>query len=80
MSTLSREYALSRTGIALFLSLLILALFAFKWSMVIVCAVIMMVYYFSCQKQASKIVELMEGKKPTKAKRRTEQRYIGSKR
>lgn len=70
MSTLSREYALSRTGIALFLALLILASIAHEWPIAIACAVIAIVYYLSCRKHSSKIVELMEGKKPMKAKKR----------
>lgn len=74
MSTLSREYALSRTGIALFLALLILAFIACKLPIAVVCAVITIVYYLSCRKHSSKIVELMEGKKPTRAKNRGEQK------
>ncbi|MDD5902412.1 MAG: hypothetical protein PUC58_03505 [Oscillospiraceae bacterium] len=69
MSTLSREYALSRTGIALFLALLILASIACEWTIAIACAVITLVYYLSCRKHSSKIVELMEGKNPTRAKK-----------
>src|SRR5699024_5495807 len=60
MSTLSREYALSRTGIVLFLSLLILSVFLSKWSLVIIWAVITGIYFFSCRKHAGKIVELMQ--------------------
>ena len=63
MSTLSREYALSRTGIALFLILLMLAFIACERAIVIVCAFIMLIYYLSCRKHASKIVKLMESKK-----------------
>ena len=74
MSTLSREYALSRTGIALFLALLILACIACEWTIAIASAVIMTVYYLSCRKHSSKIVELMEGKKPARAKKRGEQK------
>ena len=66
MSTLSREYALSRTGIVLFLLLLILAVIDGRWKIGITCALIVVVYYLSCKKHATKIVELMEGKKPTK--------------
>lgn len=66
MSTLSREYALSRTGIVLFLILLILSFYAHNWPIIIACSIITAVYYLSCRKHASKIVELMEGKKPTK--------------
>ena len=74
MSTLSREYALSRTGIVLFLVLLILALVAHERSIAFTCAVITIVYYLSCRKHASKIVELMEDKKPTRAKKCGEQK------
>lgn len=74
MSTLSREYALSRTGIALFLALLILASIACEWTIAIACAVITIVYYLSCRKHSSKIIELMEGKKPTRAKKSDEQK------
>lgn len=59
MSTLSREYALSRTGIALFLALLTLALIAGKWYISIACFVILIIYYLSCRKHAAKILELM---------------------
>lgn len=60
MNTLSREYALSRTGIVLFLVLLVLALTASKWKISIACAAIVIVYYLSCRKHSQKIVELME--------------------
>lgn len=74
MDTLSREYALSRTGIALFLALLTLASIAREWTIAIACAVITIVYYLSCRKHSSKIVELMEDEKPTRAKKRGEQK------
>ncbi len=60
MSTLSREYALSRTGIVLSLSLLILSALEAKWSLVAICAVITGIYFFSCRKHAGKIVDLMQ--------------------
>ena len=63
MSTLSREYALSRTGITLFLSLLVLSLLAGRWSVSISCFVIMIIYYLSCRKHAEKIVKLMNSVK-----------------
>lgn len=68
MNTLSREYALSRTGIALFLSLLVLAAVALKWQLAIGCAVITAVYYLSCRKHSAKIVALMKEDKTTKEK------------
>ena len=49
--------------------ILILAFIACKWPIAIVCAVITIVYYLSCRKHSSKIVELMESKKPTRAKK-----------
>lgn len=60
MSTLSREYALSRTGIVLFLSLLILSAAKEKCSLVAICAVITGIYFLSCRKHAGKIVQLMQ--------------------
>lgn len=60
MSTLSREYALSRTGVALFLSLLILSAITVKWSLVFICAIIVGIYFVSCKKFAGKIVALMQ--------------------
>lgn len=60
MSTLSREYALSRTGIALFLILLVLSLFTSNWVSAIAFACITVVYYLSCRKHSTKIVKLMQ--------------------
>lgn len=60
MNTLSREYALSRTGVALFLTLLVLSTIALKWILVIACVAVTVVYYLSCRKHSFKIVELME--------------------
>lgn len=60
MNTLSREYALSRTGVALFLSLLILSAVEGKCSLVVICASIAGIYFLSCRKHAGKIVELMQ--------------------
>lgn len=60
MDTLSREYALSRTGIVLFLSLLILSVVEGKCYLVIVCGAITGIYFLSCRKHAGKIVELMQ--------------------
>ncbi|MEG2453201.1 MAG: hypothetical protein RSA77_10000 [Clostridium sp.] len=59
MSTLSREYALSRTGIMLFLTLFVLSIIASRQLLAIACIVIALVYYFSCRKHAAKIVALM---------------------
>ncbi|MBU9744256.1 hypothetical protein KTH81_10530 [Lachnospiraceae bacterium ASD3451] len=60
MNTLSREYALSRTGIALFLSLLILSAVEGKRFLVAIYAVVTGIYFLSCRKHAGKIVELMQ--------------------
>jgi len=60
MSVLSREYALSRTGITLFFILFVLAFVAHKWPIVIACAAITFIYYLSCRKHSAKIMELME--------------------
>lgn len=65
MSTLSREYALSRTGIALFLTLLTMSLLAGRWSVGISCFVITIIYYLSCRKHADKIVKLMNSAQGT---------------
>lgn len=59
MSTLSREYALSRTGIALFLALLVMALIAARCLLSVACFLIALVYYLSCRKHSGKIVKLM---------------------
>ncbi len=79
MNTLSREYALARTGIALFILLLILALIACECLIAIACVIITIINYLSCRKHSSKIVELMEGKKPTRAKNCGEQNNARSK-
>jgi len=60
MSTLSREYALSRTGVVLFLSLLILSVLEARWQLAAIYAVITGIYFFSCRKHAEKIVDLMQ--------------------
>ncbi len=59
LNTLSREYALSRTGVALFVVLCILALFARQWIIAAIFLAIVGVYFLSCKKHASKIVALM---------------------
>lgn len=60
MSVLSREYALSRTRILLFLVLSVIAMISCKWYLMIVFTVCMCVFALSCRKHASKIIELME--------------------
>ena len=59
MSTLSIEYALSRTGVTLFLLLLILSAGTAKWSLVFISAIITGIYFVSCRKFAGRIVALM---------------------
>jgi len=59
MSTLSREYALSRTGIVLFLLLAVLALFSSTKLLSIPLLIIAIIFYVSCRKHAGKIVKLM---------------------
>lgn len=59
MSTLSREYALSRTGIVLFLLLAVLALFSNIKLLSIPLLIIAIIFYISCRKHAGKIVKLM---------------------
>lgn len=62
MSTLSREFALSRTGIALFGILALIALYAGKKLFLWVFAATAIVYFLSCRKHAKKIVVLMSEK------------------
>lgn len=59
MSTLSREYALSRTGISSFLILMIFSITNAKYIYGIVFFIISLIYYLSCKKHASKIAVLM---------------------
>lgn len=61
MSTLSREYALSRTGVSLFLILTALACHHAEFAYMTVFFAISIVYCLSCRKHASKIVSLMSG-------------------
>ena len=63
MSTLSREFALSRTSIALFMVLAVIAAFNKFYLMFVSCIMISLVFYLSCRKHASKIVKLMESDK-----------------
>lgn len=59
LSTLSREYAVTRTGITLFLLLAVLSLFSQYCYLSIVFAAIAVIYYFSCRDYAKRIVALM---------------------
>ncbi len=59
MDILSREYALSRTSMTLFLLLGILAIFVNHKAIALVNFLIFIVYYLSCKSYSKKIVELM---------------------
>lgn len=59
LDILSREYALSRTRIALFLILSILAFVTSHWVIGFICVLILVIYFISCWKHAFKIVNLM---------------------
>ena len=59
MNVLSREYALSRNSIVLFLLISILTFVRFGWYGFIPLA-IMLMFYYSCWKYAKKIVDLMK--------------------
>lgn len=60
MSTLSREFALSRTSIALFLVLAVISGLNNCCKEFAVCIVVAFIFYLSCRKHSAKIVELME--------------------
>lgn len=59
MNVLSREYALSRNSIVLFLLISILAFIRWNWYGFIPLA-IMFMFYYSCWKYAKKICDLMK--------------------
>lgn len=59
LTILSREYALSRNSIVLFLIITILVFIRFAWYGLIP-LVIMFVFYYSCRKYAKKIVDLIK--------------------
>ncbi len=63
MSTLSREFALSRTSIALFLILAVIFCFNNYYKVTVICVLLTFVFYLSCRKHSAKIVELMESNK-----------------
>lgn len=60
MNTLSREYALSRTGLGEFAILAILSCIRGKYELSLVFICITIIYLLSCRKHASKIVSLMK--------------------
>ncbi len=59
MNTLSREYALSRTGVGEFVILAILSCTRGKYELFWIFICIAIVFLLSCRKHASKIVSLM---------------------
>ena len=59
MNVLSREYALSRISVVLFLLISILTFIRFGWFGLIPLA-IMLMFYYSCWKYAKKIVDLVK--------------------
>ncbi len=59
MTELSREYALSRNSIVLFLLITIIIFIRFAWYGFIPLA-IMFLFYYSCRKYAKKICDLMK--------------------
>lgn len=60
METLSREYALSRTSMTLFLLLTIISSIQYEWIFSIFLFALTVVFYFSMRKHAKKIVELIK--------------------
>lgn len=69
MGTLSREFALSRTSVALFLILSIISILNKCCIVFISYFFISIVFYLSCKKHSSKIVELMEDNKESTMKK-----------
>ena len=59
MNTLSREYALSRTGIAEFLILAIMSGVKCEWGLTVIFLCVSLIYLLSCRKHAAKIVALI---------------------
>lgn len=65
LNTLSREFALSRTGIVLFTILAIAAFDTSKYKIAGIYLIIAFIYLLSCRKHAKKIVDLMNDKDST---------------
>ena len=59
LNVLSREYALARTSLTLFLILDVFALLHKQWILALVFLLIALLFGFSCRKHAKKIVNLM---------------------
>ena len=62
LTTLSREYASSRTRIVLYFLLDILSFMNLRYWLILVNMGLMIFYYLSCKKYSSKIVKLMQTK------------------
>lgn len=60
LNTLSREYALSRTSLTLFLIIATLALLQKQWMLALVFLLISLLFGFSCRKHATKVVDIMK--------------------
>ncbi|MFB6468534.1 hypothetical protein ACE38V_17325 [Cytobacillus sp. Hz8] len=60
LSTLSREYALSRTTLTLFLITTVLAAFQKQWILALIFILIAVLFSLSCRKHAKKIVDIMK--------------------
>lgn len=60
LSTLSREYALSRTSLTLFFITTVLAIFQKQWILALIFILIAVLFSFSCRKHAKKIVDIMK--------------------
>lgn len=59
MDILSREYALSRTNIMLFLIIMVVEAFAKKFILALIAFACVTLFFFSCRKHAMKITNLM---------------------
>ena len=59
METLSREYALSRTGISLFIILAVIACLSNNYKLLIIFMLITIIYLLSCRKHSKKIIYLI---------------------
>lgn len=60
LNILSREYALSRTSLTLFLIVAILALLQSQWMLTLIFLLIGVLFGYSCRKYARKIVDIMK--------------------
>jgi hypothetical protein len=60
LTVLSREYALSRTSMSLFLTMLVFSYFQRHYIFMIVMSVLVVIFSFSMRKHSSKIVDLLD--------------------